>query len=160
VLICPPNVVNSAMLRKLAPTRVAVVTGWAVDANCRYRYQAHAAFPLSDHADFSQLIEFVTRVWPKRIYTLHRFAADFAQPLRGLGYAAQALSEDEQLQLPLSIATLAHPLNTDALSLHETVRHTAAPTASSRVQPESDMSHASGPSSPTAAAPLASQFHA
>jgi ATP-dependent DNA ligase I len=101
VLLCPPNVVNSAMLRNLGPTRLAVLTGWAVDPNCRYRYQAHAAFPLSDHADFPDLLEMVRRVQPRQVYTLHGFAAEFAQRVRDLGYQAQALSEDEQLVLPL-----------------------------------------------------------
>ena len=66
VLICPPNVANSALLRNLGPTRLAVLTGWAVDAGCRYRYQAHAAFPLSDHADFPDLLELVIKCSPSR----------------------------------------------------------------------------------------------
>jgi len=101
VLICPPNAANSAMLRKLGATRTAILTGWAVDPNCRYRYQCDAAFALSDHADFPDLLEFVKRVQPKKVYTLHGFAADFAQTLRGMGFDAQALSEDEQLALRL-----------------------------------------------------------
>ncbi len=103
VLLCPPNVVNSAMLRNLGKARTAILTGWAVDANCRFRYQCEAAFPLSDHADFTDLIEMVKRVRPKKIFTLHGFAADFAQTLRDLGYEAQALSENEQFALPLII---------------------------------------------------------
>src|SRR5262249_21393546 len=43
------------------------------------------------------------QVAPKKIFTLHGFAADFAQTLRGLGFAANALSEDEQMALPLSL---------------------------------------------------------
>ncbi len=105
VLICPPNVANSALLRNLGPTRVAVLTGWAVDANCRFRYQAHAAFPLSDHADFPDLVEFVKLVQPRQVFTLHGFAADFANTLRTLGYSAQALSQEEQLALPLTLET-------------------------------------------------------
>jgi DNA ligase-1 len=102
VLLCPPHVVNSRMMRDLGKTRSAILTGWAVDPNCRFRYRCDAAFPLSDHADFPDLIEFVKQVQPKRVYTLHGFAADFAQTLRNLGYDAQALSQDEQLALPLA----------------------------------------------------------
>jgi DNA ligase-1 len=101
VLLCPPNVINSAMLRNLGRTRAAILTGWAVDPNCRYRYQCDAAFPLSDHADFPDLLELVKRVQPRKVLTLHGFAADFAQTLRELGYDAQALSEDEQMVLGL-----------------------------------------------------------
>ena len=103
VLLCPPSVVNSAMLRNLGKSRTAVLTGWAVDPNCKYRYGADAAFPISDHADFPDLIEFVKQVQPKKVLTLHGFAADFAQTLRDLGYDAQALSENEQMTLGLNI---------------------------------------------------------
>jgi len=105
VLLCPPSVAHSAMLRNLGRARSALLTGWAVDPNCRYRYRVDAAFPLSDHADYPDLIEMVKRVSPKKIYTLHGFAADFAQTLRHLGFDAQALSEDEQMVLPISMPT-------------------------------------------------------
>ena len=101
VLLCPPNVVNSAMLRNLGKVRTAILSGWAVDSNARYRYQCDAAFPLSDHADFNDLIEMVKLVNPKKVYTLHGFAAEFAHTLRDLGYDSQALSQDEQLALPM-----------------------------------------------------------
>src|SRR6266511_897844 len=101
VLICPPMTNLAAALRKLGKARTAVLTGWAVDPDCRFRYQTDAAFPLSDHADFPDLVEFVKRVAPKRVFTLHGFAADFAQTLREMGFDARALSEEEQLALPL-----------------------------------------------------------
>ena len=102
VLLCPPQVAGSALIRNLGKSRTAILTGWAVDPNCRYRYQCDAAFPLSDHADFHELVEMVKRVQPKKIYTMHGFAADFAHQLRELGFDAQALSQDEQLALALS----------------------------------------------------------
>lgn len=104
VLLCPPGVSNSAMLRSLGRTRTAVMTGWAMDPNCRFRSRADVAFPLSDHADFPELVEMVKAVNPKKIYTLHGFAADFAQTLREMGYDAQALSEEDQLALVLGDA--------------------------------------------------------
>lgn len=104
VLLCPPHVINSAMLRNLGKKRMAILTGWAVDPNCKYRYQCDAAFPLSDHADFPELLELVKRVQPRTIYTLHGFAAEFAQTLRDLGYDARALSENEQFALALDAA--------------------------------------------------------
>lgn len=105
VVICPPNAAGAPLLRKLGPVRTAVLTGWAVDPGCRYRYQVDAAFPLSDHADFPDLVEFVKQVQPAKVYTLHGFAADFAQSLRDLGFDAQALSEEDQLALPLAFSS-------------------------------------------------------
>ncbi|SPE50590.1 putative DNA ligase [Verrucomicrobia bacterium] len=104
VLLCPPNSLGPSMLRALGKTRTAILTGWAVDPNCRFRYRCDAAFPLSDHADFPALIEMVKQVQPKKVYTLHGFAADFAQTLRHLGYDARSLSQDEQLALPFALA--------------------------------------------------------
>ena len=72
-----------------------------MDPSCRFRSGTDAAFPLSDHADYPGLIEFVKRVAPKRVFTLHGFAADFARTLREEGFDAQSLSEEEQLDLSL-----------------------------------------------------------
>jgi DNA ligase 1 len=101
VVLAPPGMAVANLRRKLGPSRVAVLTGWAVDPGCRYQYQADAAFPLSDHADFPDLVEFVRRVAPRQVYTLHGFAADFAGHLRTLGFQARALSQTEQLELML-----------------------------------------------------------
>src|SRR5258706_16046563 len=100
------------MLRKIPRTRTAMITGWAVDPNCRFRYQCDAAFPLSDHADFNDLIKMVKAVNPARVYTLHGFAADFASTLGRMGYDARALSQDEQLVLPLLQESAASKLKT------------------------------------------------
>jgi Cft2 family RNA processing exonuclease len=101
VLLWPPQALRSLKLKPLGPLRTAIVTGWALDASCRFRFGTDAAFPLSDHADFAELIEMVKRLAPRRVMTLHGFAADFARAVRKLSVEAQALSEDEQLELPL-----------------------------------------------------------
>lgn len=102
VLISPTLSGRKAREQLGSAALTAVVTGWAMDAGCRFRHQADAAFPLSDHADYPDLLEFVQRVSPRKVYTLHGFAADFAQTLRELGRDAQALSEPEQFQLDLN----------------------------------------------------------
>jgi DNA ligase-1 len=101
VLICPPSANRSRMLEKIPNKRVAMISGWAVDPNARYRYQVDAAFPLSDHADYPDLLRYVELVQPKRVLTLHGFAAEFARDLRERGVEAWALSEENQLELTL-----------------------------------------------------------
>jgi DNA ligase-1 len=101
VLICPPSVVRSRMLEKIKDKRIAMISGWAVDPNAIYRYQVDAAFPLSDHADYTDLIRYVELVQPERVLTLHGFAAEFARDLRERGIEAWALSEENQLELTL-----------------------------------------------------------
>jgi DNA ligase-1 len=104
VLICPPSANRSRMLERIPRKRVAMITGWAVDANAVYRYQVDAAFPLSDHADYNDLIRYVELVQPRRVLTLHGFAAAFARDLRARGVEAWALSEENQMELHLPSA--------------------------------------------------------
>lgn len=101
VVVCPPQVANSSFLRRIEGRRTAVITGWALDPGAVYRYQCDAAFPLSDHADFPDLLTFVDRVQPSRVYTVHGFAVEFAQTLRERGIEAWALGQDNQLELPM-----------------------------------------------------------
>lgn len=101
VLICPPSANRSRMLERIPKKRVAMISGWAVDPNAVYRYQVDAAFPLSDHADYTDLIRYVELVQPERVLTLHGFAAEFARDLRDRGIEAWALSAENQMELTL-----------------------------------------------------------
>ena len=101
VLICPPSANRSRMIQGLTSKRVAMISGWAVEPNAIYRYQVDAAFPLSDHADYDDLLRYVELVQPKRVLTLHGFAAQFARDLRDRGIEAWALGAANQMELTL-----------------------------------------------------------
>jgi Cft2 family RNA processing exonuclease len=101
VLIFPPGAKRSRDFTQLPRPRVAVVTGWALDPGAIYRYRCDAAFPLSDHADYPDLLRYVELVQPRRVLTLHGFAAEFASDLRARGVEAWALNEANQLDLAL-----------------------------------------------------------
>jgi DNA ligase-1 len=107
VLICPPSANRSRMLEKIRDKRVAMISGWAVDPNAVYRYQVDAVFPLSDHADYPDLVRYVELVKPQRVLTLHGFAAEFARDLRDRGIEAWALSEENQMELTLGKTVVA-----------------------------------------------------
>ncbi len=87
------------MLEKIPGKRVAMLSGWAVDPGAIYRYQVDAAFPLSDHADYDDLVRYVELVQPQRVLTLHGFAEQFAADLRRRGQEAWALTAANQLEL-------------------------------------------------------------
>jgi Cft2 family RNA processing exonuclease len=72
-----------------------------MDAGAKYRHRCDAAFPLSDHADYLDLLRYVECVQPRRVLTLHGFASAFAADLRARGVEAWALSENDQLQFML-----------------------------------------------------------
>ena len=99
IVICPPH--NPALLQRIPAARTAVVTGWAIDPSARFRNRTDAAFPLSDHADFPDLLRLVELVRPKRILTLHGYAGEFAATLRSRGWDAMAVGRDNQLDLGL-----------------------------------------------------------
>jgi DNA ligase-1 len=124
VLICPPSANRSRMLENIPRKRVAMISGWAVEPNAIYRYQVDAVFPLSDHADYADLIRYVDLVQPKRVLTLHGFAAEFAQDLRNRGLEAWALSEENQMELRLPNTVVA---NTSPASNQRAADTAAAP---------------------------------
>jgi Cft2 family RNA processing exonuclease len=101
VVICPPQSDRSALLQAIPKRRTAAITGWALDPGAIYRYQCDAVFPLSDHADFPDLLALVDRVQPRLVFTLHGFAREFARTLRARGTEAWALGVDNQLELGL-----------------------------------------------------------
>lgn len=101
VIIAPSQALKSEPFRALPPHRTAVLTGWAIDEHARFRYQCNAAFPLSDHADYDELLRFVELVNPQRVFTVHGFAEEFAADLRRRGLEAWALGRNNQLELTL-----------------------------------------------------------
>jgi putative mRNA 3-end processing factor len=75
---------------RLAKRRTIFVSGWGVDANARYKFGVDVVIPLSDHADYYDLIEYVRQVEPKEVLVTHG-APDFAQHLKQLGFKARYL---------------------------------------------------------------------
>jgi len=104
VLVCPPSAKRTLMVMRIKNRRTAIITGWAHDPGAIHRYQCDAAFPLSDHADYTDLLRYVELVQPRRVLTLHGFAAAFAADLRQRGVEAWALSEENQLELALGVS--------------------------------------------------------
>ncbi|MEI6493107.1 MAG: MBL fold metallo-hydrolase RNA specificity domain-containing protein [Verrucomicrobiota bacterium] len=98
VLIYPPN--SRPELSGIPNQRTAIVSGWALDARAKYQFRCDEAFPLSDHADYDELLECVERVRPKRIFTIHGFVEEFASDLRQRGFEAWALGGGNQLEFP------------------------------------------------------------
>jgi Cft2 family RNA processing exonuclease len=92
VVVAPPRSQKSAALVGLRRPVTIAVTGWAVDPAWRYRLGADYALPLSDHADFDELVECVERVEPEVIFCTHG-PAGFVEILRRRGFHAHALAE-------------------------------------------------------------------
>ncbi len=102
VLVFPPSAMGSAELRKIGAHRTAILTGWALDPAAKFRLRCDEVFPLSDHADYDELLRYVELVQPMRVLTVHGFASEFAADLRRRGVEAWALAGENQLELRLA----------------------------------------------------------
>lgn len=68
------------------PVSIAV-TGWAIDPSTKYRQGVDHALPLSDHADFDELLQTVEQVGADEVYCTHG-PPDFVGHLRAAGHKA------------------------------------------------------------------------
>lgn len=87
VLIVPPQ---KARFVDVANPCFATVSGWALTQ----RFNRGAVqIPLSDHADFGELLRYVDQIKPLKVWTTHGYARELATALRHRGYDARPLSE-------------------------------------------------------------------
>jgi Cft2 family RNA processing exonuclease len=98
VIVTLPRSAPEYRLPGLGRTLSIAVTGWAVDGSAKYRLGVDHALPLSDHADFDQLIEAVRRVEPREIYCTHG-PVEFVEHLCDLGFNARPLHPPRQRRL-------------------------------------------------------------
>ena len=95
VLLCASQCKRSKWWEELTRKRrveTAYVSGWALGAHPR-RFGTDAAFPLSDHAGYDDLLEYVRLSGARQIWTTHGFDAEFASDLRTRGYDAAPLRQ-------------------------------------------------------------------
>ncbi len=97
-VITLPRAAREFRLPGLGPTVSIAVTGWAQDESTKYRLGVDHALPLSDHADFDQLIETVRQVNPREIFCTHG-PPEFADHLRDIGFNAYPLHPAPQRRL-------------------------------------------------------------
>ncbi len=98
ILLIPPHSLRFRKVKNLPPRyRTVFLSGWA-NAESGMRFGADHTVPLSDHADFNELLDFVRQVNPQKVYTTHGFD-HFPQYLRDIGFDAELLKETDQISL-------------------------------------------------------------
>ena len=99
VLIAPPSNSRTGFTKQFGDrvTRI-VMTGWALSKNAVFRYGVDHALPLSDHADFDELLETIEIVRPKTVVTHHGFA-EFPDALAKRGIDAVLARPPAQMTL-------------------------------------------------------------
>lgn len=101
VIIAPPHALKTKLFTALLPKRTAMLSGWALHSGAKFRYRVDAVFPLSDHADHPGLMDCVRCVNPRRVFTVHGYAREFAAHLRATGIEAWSAAGGDQLEMDL-----------------------------------------------------------
>ena len=93
VLIAPPYCRKSAMMTNIERRSTIMLTGWAMSKSAPYMYKGvDLVLPLSDHADYDELVRLARESGAARIITMHG-APKFAASLRDLGLNAEHLAQ-------------------------------------------------------------------
>jgi len=96
VLITPPSTSRTSMVRGIKKRRVIYLSGWAMRSASRAELDADVLIPMSDHADFEDLLAHVSDVGPERVFTHHGFAREFARIVSDRGTESFALPGHEE----------------------------------------------------------------
>ena len=99
----PPHLINRDLIHSLSVngrrTSAALLTGWGH----LYSFASKGVervFPLSDHADFNQLMTYVEQSDPHQVFTVHGYDKQFAKSVRQkLRIPACPLKEKAQTKL-------------------------------------------------------------
>jgi Cft2 family RNA processing exonuclease len=92
VLITPPGCRKQPMITNIERRYVMMLTGWAMHKSAPYMYKnVDLVLPLSDHADYDELVRLARESGAARIITMHG-EPKFAAHLRELGLNAEHLA--------------------------------------------------------------------
>jgi Cft2 family RNA processing exonuclease len=105
VVVVSPQTTRNDEFRQLKRKRSLFLTGWSVGKKKGFVASADGGLPLSDHADYTQLLAYVDECRPSKILTLHGDAR-FAELLRDLGFDAEYLTKGYRSDQP----SATHPL--------------------------------------------------
>ncbi|MBX7165987.1 MAG: MBL fold metallo-hydrolase [Pirellulales bacterium] len=94
-VVMPPWGPKTAAMPRLGRVTTIAVTGWAAYGMPWNRNQAQHAVPLSDHADYEELLAAARQVRPRVIYATHG-PLSFVERLRAEGFEAYPLDTTSQ----------------------------------------------------------------
>jgi putative mRNA 3-end processing factor len=98
VLITPPGCRRQPMILNIPRRYLIMLTGWAMSRSAPYMYKnVDLVLPLSDHADYDDLIRLARESGAHRVITMHG-SKKFAGYLRELGLNAEHLAQHPSQQ--------------------------------------------------------------
>jgi putative mRNA 3-end processing factor len=97
VMITPMMSEKNPFIKKMKSKYGAVTigfSGWAQSPRFSFGRRTDYSMPLSDHCDFTELVDMVVNSGAEKIYTIHGFVDEFASHLTKMGFDAQPLREN------------------------------------------------------------------
>jgi putative mRNA 3-end processing factor len=94
LVVAPPSAAGSPWMRRFPDYADAFASGWMQVRGNRRRRGVDRGFALSDHADWSGLIDAIAATGASRVLVTHGVAATLARFLRERGLEAEALDAE------------------------------------------------------------------
>lgn len=88
LVIAPPSAIGTPWLRRFQPFSLGIASGWMAIRGIRRRRAADAGFIISDHADWTGLLDIIMHTGATKIYVTHGYSDIFSRYLSNLGYEA------------------------------------------------------------------------
>jgi putative mRNA 3-end processing factor len=103
IVILPPALFDSTLIRKIPNRADAICSGWMQVRGAKRWQSADAGFAISDHADWSGLLEAIKATGAEKVYVTHGQTAVFTRYLNETGIAAEEVktefgSEEEEIE--------------------------------------------------------------
>lgn len=101
VVIIPPDRIESEEIIKISNKRSAIIieSGGKEISSVKSKFNVDEVFTISSHAGYNELLEYIEKVSPEKVYVVDRHANEFAKTLEEKGYQAIALEKPTQLNL-------------------------------------------------------------
>ena len=90
MVIAPPSAIGSPWVRKFAPLSSGIASGWMQVRGIRRRRSADRGFVLSDHVDWSALMQTIEETRCERVVATHGYTRPLVRYLKERGMDAIA----------------------------------------------------------------------
>ena len=91
LVLAPPSALDSAWARKFGPRETGFASGWMALRGIRRRRSGDRGFVISDHADWTGLLDAIKQTGAENIYVTHGYTDIFARYLNEQGWNAQVV---------------------------------------------------------------------
>ena len=115
IVLAPPSAHGSTWIRKMTPFVTGTASGWMAFRGARRRRAIDKGFVLSDHCDWSSLLESIKATGAEKIICTHGYTDIFSKYLRELGYDART----ETTQYEGEVAEIEKEVETESSAENE-----------------------------------------